>query len=32
VHGYFSIEWARIVALAERDVDVLAKELRALLA
>ena len=32
VHGYFSIEWSRIVTLAERDVDVLAKELRALLA
>lgn len=31
VHGYFSIEWSRIVALVERDVEPLAGELRDLL-
>jgi uncharacterized protein with HEPN domain len=28
VHGYFAIEWSRIVELVESDVDVLLGELR----
>lgn len=28
VHGYFAIEWSRIVALVEGDVDTLVRELR----
>jgi uncharacterized protein with HEPN domain len=30
VHGYFAIEWARIVALVERDLGLLVSELRSL--
>ena len=30
VHGYFAIEWSRIVALVEREVDLLESELRSL--
>ncbi len=30
VHGYFAIEWSRIVALVEGEVDTLIRELRQL--
>jgi uncharacterized protein with HEPN domain len=29
VHGYFAIEWSRIVAVVEVDVDELSRALRA---
>lgn len=32
VHGYFAIEWSRIVALVEDEVDTLHEELQRLLA
>lgn len=28
VHGYFAIEWSRIVSLVENDIDMLVGELR----
>ncbi len=31
VHGYFAIEWSRVVALVENDIDGLIRELRAVL-
>ncbi|MBM4100270.1 MAG: DUF86 domain-containing protein [Planctomycetes bacterium] len=28
VHGYFAIEWTRIVAVVEGDIDALVRDLR----